>query len=176
MDILLKNGELFLTQNEYQYTHLKESEESINKPFEHGYFYIMDRMKDLPHDEKIIYPLWAWYRFKGRRNPSRYCDELHHGDYRITFEIDDSEVLLTDFDMFCYLLSGGLYFKIVEEDEYYEQFIPHGDLSNFYPNLDYMKEINHKSDGEYYFSSHHNTVQATFWKLSLDMVLDIRLV
>ena len=177
VEILQKTGELSLKEEDRKYTHLALDDDCVNHPFEYAYNYIINRMQIYPKDNDIKYPLWAWYRMNGRRKPTKTFDEIHKGNYRIIFEISDDQVLLTDFEMFSYILAGGLYFRLSKEDEAkYEPAITKEKNEYFYPNLDYMKQINHKKDGRVYFSSHHNSVQATFWKLTMDMVKDIKLI
>ena len=179
---LKKDGYLIMEEDKFSYTAIAlfDKDNSFSN-FKNAYEYIINRMNKLlppKEDKRCFYPIWAWYKMNGKRKPTKVFDKIHKDHYRIIFEIDDEKVLLSDFDMFCYIAGGGLYFKKDPEKEDDEEL----DLSmfptyeDFYDNYDQMLDINHKEDGYYYFSNRHNTVQATFWKLDLDMVIEIKKV
>ena len=176
---LLKEGYLIMEKDKRDFTHIHrfDDHDYSAHSFTYAYNYIIDRMNKLlppKEDPNCYYPLWAWYRVNGRRKPTKFLDNMHKGNVRIIFEIDDNKVLLSDFDMFSYILSGGLYFKKNPEsfEEEMDIFLPND--SDYFDNLDQMLEINHKEDGPYYMSNRHNTIQATFWKLNLKDVVEIK--
>lgn len=176
LERIKKEGYLIMEEDKYPYTQIKRFENPYGSNFPFAYNFIIDRMNKrlVKPDEHCFYPLWAWYKVNGRYNPSKHMDRIHHGLYRITFNIDEKDVLLSDFDMFCYILSGGLYFKKPGEEEL--DVIHIKDDTFFYDNLDQMFEINKKKDDEYSFSCRRTTIQATFWKLNKKDIIEIRKV
>ena len=178
VDILKSTGVLKITKVSESFTHPKR-DDSINRPFDYPYQVMIDKMKEKlpPSDSDITYPLWAWYKMGGKYFPTKHFDKIHHGLYRITFEIDASLVLLSDFDMFCYLISGGLYFAYNDEEE--EELSSHlfDDVKvYYYPNLERMFDYKHNKNPKFTPSYQAETIQATFWKLELNQVIEIKKV
>lgn len=70
----------------------------------------MDKRLPVQRPAADALPLWAWYQYNGaqKRKPDlRRAGHLPHGErgVRIEFEIDDNLVLLSDFDLWHYVLN-----------------------------------------------------------------------
>ena len=60
-------------------------------------------------DIECVHPIWAWYKYCGKNKPDlRKSGHLSKGEvgYRIEVEVDERNVLLTDFSDWHLVLSG----------------------------------------------------------------------
>ena len=176
VEILKKNGVLRLKEEDRKLTYAGDADKALNNPFDSPYRFIIYKMKELlppPVDKDCFYPIWAWVKCSGRYTPSKKWDEIHQGKIRLKLEIDSSRLLLSDFDLFCYLISGGLYFKKSQADiDYYGKDIFQPD-EFFYPNWEYIFDLHRKEKDDYGCSYHNETIQATFWELFLEDVVEM---
>ena len=174
VEVLKKNGVLRLTENDRSLTHIGEPRE-FKSPFISPYNFIIHEMKEHlppPKDSSAHYPIWAWYKSSGRYRPSKNWDKIHKGNIRLKLEIDSSRLLFSDFDRFCYLISG-LYFKFTQEDiDNYGKNIFQPD-EFFYPNWRYIFDLHRKEKDDYSCSYRNETIQVTFWELFLEDVVEM---
>ena len=144
--------------------------------FVNAYEWLEGKMKVLlpPSDIEYKHPVWAWYKYDGKRKPDLRKKHFNKGDifYRIEIEIDDSKVLLTDFDDWHLVLgakdeeefkTGHSILDIEESDDipsYTEQgfFVEDNKLKYNWDNI----LLNKNSDKKY--------IQATFWNITFDKV------
>lgn len=180
VEVLQKNGVLRLHKEDRKFTYAGQSVDEMNNHFEMPYNFMRFEMKNRlpsPKDKDCFYPIWAWYKLSGRYRPSKKWDEIHKGKIRLTLKIDSSRLLLSDFDMFCFLISGGnLYFNLSKEDEVkYEDKIFEPE-EFYYPNWEYIFNLHRKIDNDYGFSYRSETIQATFWELFLEDVVEMKQV
>lgn len=142
----------------------------------------------------INYPVWAWYQKDGKRKRRdlREWGYANRGEkmVQLTIEIDDKDVLLSDFNLFNSILN---YWYLPEdeiddetfEEEYtalgYEQI----DFQNFNIQTQEMKDIRRKiveswekvfdlekEDNNWLYGRNSDkSIQATFWKLKSEQVL-----
>ena len=176
VEILKKNGVLRLKDEDRKYTYASHIDGIGTNYFESAYNFMIHTMKErLPSPCKpAFYPIWAWYKVNGRYHPSKHWDDVHKGKIRLKIEIDDSRFILSDFDMFCYLIGGGLYFNLNQEDEKkYDGRIFEPD-EFYYPNWEYIFDINNKEDNDYIVNPKAKTIQATFWELYLEDVIEYK--
>ena len=137
-------------------------------------------------------PLWAWYQWQGqnRRKPDlRASGHLMKGEraVRIEFEIDDRVVLLSDFELWHFVLNYW-YLPVSEDDgEAFEKELAKHGLSFFHtkplPHRKYHERIE-KSWRRIFdldWSSEgiaspraEKSIQATLWKLRLDQVKNVQ--
>lgn len=144
--------------------------------------------------ERINYPVWAWYQWEGKRKRR----DIREGGYakkgekivQLTIDIPDEEVLLSDFDLFHYVLNYW-YLPIDErddilfEEEYKFLEFTWNDLQDFNIQSHEMNclrkkitsswnrifEIEKKDDdGWLYGKNNKKSIQATFWQLRLEQV------
>lgn len=100
--------------------------------FVEKYEWLIRQMKKRigPPPEGVVYPVWAWYKQNGKhRKPDLRDERWRYGpgdeDYTcIEFEIQDDQVLLSDFDSWHIILNNGLFSDSEEEsdqkDAYYD--------------------------------------------------------
>lgn len=126
-------------------------------------------------DMKIEYPMWAWYQWEGKRKRM----DLRCGGYaprgtkmvQIEFEMPYTKILLSDFDVWHYVLGRWYVFESLEDLEKSQM----NDIDN---NKETMERIE-KSWDRIFDLEHCKTVigengpqsiQATFWKLEIENV------
>jgi hypothetical protein len=98
---------------EFQETGILKADNNIicEESYEESYAWLESRMKDLlpASDIECKHPIWAWYKYCGKNKPDlRKRGFLMEGEvgYRIEFEIDEKNVLLTDFSDWHLVLSS----------------------------------------------------------------------
>lgn len=136
--------------------------------FPHAYQWIADQMSKRigqpPRD--VHYPVWAWYQWEGiRKRP----DMRSHRRYTprgepivlLTIDVPDTEVMLSDFDMWHFVLSDD-YLPLSEEDERLD-FTQEEKLISW----NHIFEIDTRTQ---YWDTPKST-QATFWELRQEWIL-----
>lgn len=142
----------------------------------------------------VQYPIWAWYQWEGKRKRRDMREGGHatRGEkiVQLTIEVDDQDVMLSDFDLFHYPLNRW-YLPIDEKDdsEFEKRYGSFGysyhDLSDLDIQADDMKQLRseiisswdrvfllEKEDsGWLYGQNEGKSIQATFWELRLDQVV-----
>jgi len=167
--------------------------------FQVGYDWMVRQMKKrgLVQPENVDYPIWAWYKWEGKRkrhDMRSYSNPNKDKIVQLTIKIDDSEVLLTDFDTFHYALNYW-YLPLDEnesesfEKEYTNFGISRNDLRDISKQ---SREINNfreriekswdrildleREDNNYVFGyNSEKSIQATFWELRADQVIKAEL-
>lgn len=190
---LLTTGELKITKDDFKYTMAYDDlGSSFNNHFKDSYDFMWEVMNERLGkcmDEEVIYPIWVWYRYRGRRMPTKCHDkeELkcakknHINIYRIDLDVEKKDILLSDFDMWHVLLNGGVVKEFendCDEDPLYFklQTLPYNS-SEYKEIKKYLNckifNYNHKEDGYAYFKSASNTVQGCLYKITLKQVINI---
>jgi len=135
-----------------------------------------------------VLPLWAWYQWDGeqRRKPDlRSGGHLPRGErgVRIEFEIDDNLVLLSDFELWHYVLNYWYLPASVAEDEAFSAKLTERGMS-FYktkplPEPTFDKAIRESwerifnldwAEEDLAAPRAEKSIQATYWELSLERV------
>ena len=147
------------------------------------YDWLVRQMKQRigPPPDKVTYPVWAWYQQQGKhRKPDlrreRWevgCDGERFACLEI--EIPDREVLLSDFDAWCMLLSDFLICDTEEEDRcleaQYEALSPSEKRRMKDKNWERVFDLSPLNNG---WARRGYEIQATFWELRLEQVRDVR--
>lgn len=171
---LLKDGEYKITNQKQMHTLNSIKEYPWCKNWEKAYDYMFDRMKKKiknkrDFDDDIIAPIWGWYKIE---DPKRINHD-NRGLYRITLEIKDSKVLLSDFGFYeCFAISsiGCIYYKGKGEQiakELYQREKEEGPEC-IYKVYDKILSKNHLKHAKY--------IQATFFKIRMEDVVSIEKV
>lgn len=170
---LSSRGVLRLRKEDEHLTHLASF--GADTGFAYAYRFMIFEMKQRlskAKHEDTYFPIWAWQKSEGKNPPSDYLDYIHRGKVRLRIRIDEERILSSDFDMFSYLLSGGLYFNLSKEDEKKygkDIFAPE---ESFYPNLEAMFVLHRKKGNGYAPSVRKETIQATLWELFPEDVVE----
>ena len=174
VDKLLKDGEYKITDPKQMHTLNAIKKYPWCSNWEKAYEYMFDRMKKKiknkrDFDDNIIAPIWGWYKIED----SRRINHDNRGAYRITLEIKDSKVLLSDFGFYeCFAISsiGCIYYKGKGEQiakELYQREKEEGPEC-IYKVYDKILNKNHLKHAEY--------IQATFFKIRMQDVVSIEKV
>jgi len=142
----------------------------------------------------VNYPIWAWYKFEGKykRRDMRERGYSNRGEkiVQLTIEVDDKDILLSDFDLFHYVLNYW-YLPVDVKDqknfemEYSDLGFGWNDLQNFNIQTQIMKDIRTKIEKSWdrifdleredenliYGSNCNKSIQVTFWELKLEQVI-----
>lgn len=128
--------------------------------FENAYNWMICKMQSKIKDSpKNIMPIWAWKCFEGKKPDLRRIGFANRGNrmLRITLNIPNDEVLLSDFDLWHYVLNAS-YIPEYEEDSY--------------DNISYAGMV--KSwDRILDETCFGDSVQATFWTLKPEYITKI---
>lgn len=164
--------------------------------FRYAYDWMSEKMLNTglvpPHG--VRYPVWAWYQWEGKRKRRDMREGGHakRGEkiVQLTIDIDDADVLLSDFDLFHYPLNGW-YLPTNESDDlafenhYKSLGYSHQDMSNPKVQTNDMKklraaivlswdrifQLEKEDDGWLYGKNEGKSIQATFWELRLEQVV-----
>ena len=170
----LRDGEYKITDPKQMHTLNTIKKYPWCSNWEKAYDYMFDRMKKKiknkrDFDDDIIAPIWGWYKIE---DPKRINYD-NRGSYRITLEIKDSKVLLSDFGFYeCFAISsiGCIYYKGKGEQiakELYQREKEEGPEC-IYKVYDKILNKNHLKHAEY--------IQATFFKIRMKDVISIEKV
>ena len=142
---------------------------STDKNFVKAYDWLAKEMcKKIGNKENIEYPVWAWYKINGKNELPDFNDILISYDncMLLEIEIDDSEVVLSDYDDW-HMPLNDCYLNTIEDDEEFEKewdrydSLPDSDKERV--KLESWQKIFDVDDKEY--------VQATFWKLKKENIV-----
>ena len=94
----------------------------------------MERRMKTPRPGKSILPIWAWYQWEGvngRKPDLRSAGYLPRGErgVRVELEVDEDRVLLSDFDLWHYVLNYWYLPKSEKDGEDFEKGLAHAGLS-----------------------------------------------
>ena len=147
------------------------------------YDWLVRQMKQRigPPPEQVTYPVWALYQQDGKhRKPDlrRERWELGCDGERfacIEIEIPDRDVLLSDFDAWCMLLSDFLISDTEQEgcclEAQYEALSPSEKRRMKEKNRERVFDLSPLNNG---WARRGYEIQATFWELRLEQVRDVR--
>lgn len=168
--------------------------------FKMAYNSMIEQMKKrlkIQRPNDLAYPVWAWYQWCGenKRKPDlRYSGYAQRGTKlcRIEFEIEEDEVLLSDFDLFHHVLNYWYIPKNERDDNAFDKEMGKNnitllDLQDFKKNskkIDLLRNKIEKSwdlifDIDWYdeyitSSKYEKSIQAVFWELRREQVIDIK--
>lgn len=146
------------------------------------YDWLVRQMKQRigPPPEQVTYPVWALYQQDGKhRKPDLRRERWEFGcDGErfacIEIEIPDREVLLSDLDVWCIILSDGL-LSDTEEDRrleaQYEALSPSEKRRMKEKNWERVFNLSPLNNG---WARRGYEIQANFWELRLEQVRDVR--
>ncbi|MDH7578945.1 MAG: DUF3841 domain-containing protein, partial [Bacillota bacterium] len=168
----------------------------VDPDFLFAYQWLVDVMKQRIGNppEDYMFPVWAWYQWRG---PKRRKPDLRSGGFigkrekgvRIEFELEDSQVLLSDFDLWHFVLNYW-YLPYNEEDHkrfeeelekkgisYYNQkpladIDAHQKIVRSWERIFDLSWVDEK--GYVAYPAEEKSVQATFWELRIDQVRKVK--
>lgn len=140
-----------------------------------AYDWLSDQMRKRigPPPKDIHYPVWAWYQWEGKRKRM----DLRQSGYakrgtplvQITFEADEDNFLLSDFDAWHSVLMN----QYVANDEaewnwFYNQH-PHPQQNDVEPSWDRIFDITHYTP-DWDCTPEKKSIQATLWKIDMSQI------
>lgn len=181
---------LWTSQEEAVYRQLQETgvyrcdlNLSSMKDCREKYDWLVRQMKQRigPPPEQVTYPVWAIYQQSDkRRKPDLRRERWEFGcDGErfacIEIEIPDRDVLLSDFDAWCMLLSDFLISDTEQEDRcleaQYEALSPSEKRRMKEKNWERVFNLSPLNNG---WARRGYEIQANFWELRLEQVRDVR--
>ena len=173
MDIINTTGEFYCDKkSSANYSELKDA-----------YDWLVSKMdeRNITHPSNIELPLWAWHTrdWKHKKPDLRLAEYTKRGQrcVCIEFEIPDEDVLLSDYDNWHYVLNNAWFDDAKSDDEW-------DALHEWYDKLpsDEKVRLRIKSWNKVFdvipyddgWDSKGRYVQATFWKLTSNMIKDVR--
>lgn len=153
---LCENGVLIASKNH-----------AIFEPaFESAYKWLADQMKiriGVP-PEGVIYPIWAWYQWEGKRKrpdmrSHNVTDTPGETIVLLTIDVPEDEVLLSDFDLWHFVLMGACIEDEISDREYSKDEI----IESWNKIFDYENPV--CGDGPLGLST-----QATMWQVKKEWV------
>ncbi|WP_314641877.1 DUF3841 domain-containing protein [Stomatobaculum longum] len=147
------------------------------------YDWLVRQMKQRigPPPEQVTYPVWAWYQQQGKHRKPDLRRERWAVGYNgecfacLEIEIPDREVLLSDFDAWCMILSDFLISDTEQEDRcleaQYEALSPSEKRRMKEKNRERVFNLSPLNNG---WARRGYEIQATFWELRLEQVRDVR--
>ena len=108
--------------------YIKADGRYIDHDFKDKYYWIAKKMQERCITRKRTYPVWAWYKYDGKRKkPDLRCSGHLPRCTKgicIEFEARDSEVLLSNFEQWHWVLNNWYLYKNDKENTYFEKY-PH---------------------------------------------------
>lgn len=149
-----------------------------------AYDWMIEQMEQRvgPRPNGVVIPIWAWYKFDDETKPDMRKHKTERPYCVIQFEKDEKDVLLSDFDLWHFVLND-CYFADVLTDEEYEK------VEKWYDSMDPKSQqaidARRKSwesifncdvdpnDTQNFIGRGHY-VQATFWELFWDDIVKVK--
>lgn len=150
-----------------------------SKVFSQAYDWLVKQMDahGIEHPYGLELPIWAWYKTNGKNEKPDLSDSFYGtpGDKMvcIEIEIDDKDVLLSDFYAWHAVLNEVFLDSALTEEEWYLQ---HNWFDSLAPEL--QKKVMLESWKDIFnivpvsngFIARGQEVQAVFWKITKDMI------
>jgi hypothetical protein len=177
---------------------LRASCEHVTIDFLNSYLWMIKQMEvrlKSPRPTKNAMPIWAWYQWEGKK---RRMPDLRSGGHldkgvrgvRLECELSDDRALLSDFELWHFVLNYGYLPESEEDDECFERVLKKNQLSDvrathkkplppkFHKILEKSWErifdLEWISRNPSYFPTNENqAIQATFWELNLNEVIRV---
>ncbi|WP_418790896.1 DUF3841 domain-containing protein [Phosphitispora sp. TUW77] len=135
-----------------------------------------------PPPTGVKYPFWAWHTVEWKHQKP----DLRRAEFRsysgnqicIELEVPDNDVLLSNEDMWHIVLNNSYYGDCSNEQEYeaedkwFESLPPQEQLQVKRKSWEKIFDVSSPRENEW--DSHGKYIQATFWALRLDQVVDVR--
>jgi len=175
---------------------LRASRRHVDPDFMRAYVWMADQMDRRlgPRPSKDTLPIWVWWQWGGkRRRPDlRASGHLPKGTrgVRVECKVQEDRVLLSDFELWHYVLNYGYLPRTEKEDEAFEKELTAAGLSltgcslrNPLPHARYRQKIERSwerifdltwtdPDQTIVPAMKDSSIQGTMWELLLDDVVD----
>lgn len=151
--------------------------------FNWAYDWLVDRMKEKigAPPEKIVYPVWAWYKQNGKHSKpdlrrERWCYGPGDEDFAcIEVDVPDEEVVLSDFDLWSFVLINALISESEEEnsllEKHYDGLSPEQQQAFKRQNWERIFDLTPLQNN---CGTRGQWIQATFWQLKKEYIRKVR--
>ena len=138
-----------------------------NKMIEHGV---------TPSNTSQTYPVWAWYKYDGKRRVDLRSSHGEKGAHlvRIEFDVPREDVLLSDFCLWHSVLNNCYIGDTEQEEEYYwdnESLFSREDVEKSWEKIFDIEEI---KKNLYLCNPELQSIQATMWKIDMNQVRNVK--
>jgi len=145
-----------------------KSEYFEDKNFANAYEWLVEKMNEkIGNPSNVKLPVWAWYKINGENKLPYFNDTLinYEDQYLLEIEIPDSQVVLTDYNLW-HMPLNNCYANIEEDDDKWEE------KEKWYASLssDDKEKIKRKS-WNCAFDTNGSYIQATFWELKKENIV-----
>ncbi len=156
--------------------------ESLNRQFGGSYDWLVRQMEKRigPRPDGVVYPIWAWERFAGKKKPDLRKERWSNGEPGkrmacILLDVPDEQVLLSDFHTWHFVLNGWPISDTEEEadriDAWLESLSEEEKKAFLEENWTKIFDTEPFENG---WTSRGRDVQATFWELKWEYVKGVR--
>lgn len=158
--------ELLLLNKTFQ-CDVNKSELASEKCFKNAYNWMKNEMMDILDIQTEVYPIWAWYKYenKCKRPNLRKSGYALKGTKCVCLELEipDSKVVLSDFDLWHYVLNDCYFSQNNNDDIWFENLSSEEQLL--------AKEKSWKKIFDVIDSSY---IQATLFELRIEDIKNIK--
>lgn len=148
---------------------------TADEDFRDRYLWMLYRMRDRigPEPHAGAYPIWVWYIWEGKhkcpaaRDLSWQRMEDPGGVFRVTLDIPDKLVLLSNFDTWHAVLNDSFLYS--SEEEFNKENYTREEIVKSW---DRIFDIENVKLNEYW-GPNVLSIQGTVWEITLDMVVKI---
>lgn len=169
----IKRGNTFICDIEKSSCVMKTDD---NDEFYRSYKWLVKKMNQkIKNPKNIKFPIWGWKKIENMKNGypdlNFFCNEENIEDYiLLTIKISEDKVVLSDFDKWhCVLNNFYCLDENYTEEEYDKEYKRIESLSK--KEREIIKE---KSWDDIFNIENSKEIQATFWEISKDMIIDVQ--
>lgn len=153
----------------------KKSNTNIDNDYINSYEYISEYMRSIIGGENTeeLYPIWAWYKCDRKNKQPNLKHMGYSGNKKeyvlLQIEKDDRDVLLSDFDLWHFVLNNEYYIEETSEKLYDEKMAKYERLFKEEKQREKVNSWNsifHIEKSEY--------IQATFWRLNIKDIKKVK--
>ena len=155
---------------------------SVNyEDFKDSYLWLVEQMdKKIKHIDNLKLPLWAWHTYNWKNSLEDFdFSDVKEDSVCIEFEINENEVVLSDFDAWHFVLNKWWFDDSYSEEEWIS-------LNENFDKLPIEEQNKLKKESWikiFDVSKYQNEwftrgryIQATFWELRKDMIRNIKYI
>ena len=149
--------------------------------FKRAYIWVVRQMEDrIGHrPDGVTWPVWAWYKHcnrTGRLALRRQENWEYEPMVCIEVDIPDSQVLLSDFDRWHFVLNNWTCAETEAEDTYFEEMIARvsKEEGQRIKEATWPRVFDLTTPTDVSWRGPIDSIQATFWELRLEQVLSVR--
>lgn len=146
---------------------INKSKLSVEQIFLNSYTWMKNNMESILNIKSSFYPIWAWYKYNNKRKQPdlRLSGHAPSGTKCVCLEIeiDDNNILLSDFDLWHFILLDSCIHETEEEHMWFDT------LSEEQRIIEKEKSWN-----KIFNINNSDFIQATFFELRLENIKKVK--